>query len=179
MNVNLPPGTPVWIVALAVILAGAGFFSPFMAKVPGWLGAAARRWQDRQLHEVEREKSLQERIRDAVRDGVEGEVQLKLQPLQEQIAQLQRQLDDTRRELCEERKARREQHERETAKHQQESDRLTRELDLRDAYILEMSRWSYSVRSWAADNGHDLPAGRWLSFREWLAARPASPDKTD
>lgn len=173
MNISLPPGTPVWVVAVAVIITGAVSLSPVMTKAPGALGALARRWQTRQLREVEREKSLQERIRDAVRDGVEGELRLRLQPLQEQVSQLQRQLDDTRRELCEERKARRVQHEREKAKHQEEYDQLTRELDLRDAYILEMSRWSWSVRSWAADHGYELPVGRWLSFREWVAARRA------
>lgn len=73
--IQLPPGTPLWLVTAGTIIFLLGILSKQVAEWKNPLGALARWWQSRQLREVERSENLDQAIEAAVKRRVAEEVE--------------------------------------------------------------------------------------------------------
>lgn len=65
------PGGWLGMVFVIALLGPPTILSSWAAKIPGFLGTGARRWRNRQVEQVDREISFQERIDKAVEKRVE------------------------------------------------------------------------------------------------------------
>lgn len=89
-------GAPLWITILVIVLPMFMTFSKSMGKVPGVLGALSRRWQTRQLRDVERSEDLDMAIKEAVKRRVEEE----MKPIQERMRRLEERLAASDEEIA-------------------------------------------------------------------------------
>lgn len=155
------PGLPVWMVA---VFGALWFFLQFTdraAKIP-LFGRAARRWSQRRELAVGRNSSLDKRINDAVRQGVEqrmATVNRSIEAMRRQITQLQDDLETERRQRRSERDSMLAQHREELREVQAERDSL---LD----YIAALSAIFHRIRIDLSGRGVELRESI-PSFEQW------------
>lgn len=153
---SLPVGAPLWLTIFVVISGTLLTVSERVAKISGPLGAAARWWQNRAIRKVDQIDSLSARIDDAVRK----QVGRKLAPLQEQIDLLKAELTAVRADL-----------QREREEHSEAAEKLQREIDLRDEWIVLAHRFKRKTAIAAAEHDLTLPVDDLPNFNDWLDDR--------
>lgn len=161
----IPYELPVWVVVIVVLLGAAGTFSKAMAEVKGPLGAAARWWGSRQIRAVQKRKTLDQTINEAV----EARVTTRMKPVTADLEDLREQLDRLRDDLGRERDDRRK--ERETMKRDHDHElaknrERERQQHKYNVYVTAIVR-DYEI--WAADMGLELPPPAFRTYPEWLA----------
>lgn len=162
---SLPDGTPIWLTIAFLVISAALTFSERAARLKGPLGAAARWWNNRQVHEVKRSLSLDETINEAV----EKRVHMRMEPIQGQISDMRDRMHTLQRDLNTERTERKAELAAERAQHQKTIQRLTAERDLYVDWSAHLQAWWRPVQLWIAENGLQLPPPEYPAFSEFRA----------
>lgn len=162
---NLPTGTPVWVTIGGAVIILALSITERAAKLKGPLGALGRWWNERQIREVRRKKSLDETI-DSLVDQRMGN---RIQDLTNDLEALKTQVGELRKDLERERREHREERERLLVDHAAELEKVRERERLQHRYIVLMTRALRGIEIWAADLGLALPPPPLQTFPEWLA----------
>lgn len=132
-----------WLPALLVtlIVAPPAILSSAASKIPGFLGAAARSWQNRQINAVERQMTFEQRIEEAV----ERKLRLRLA-----------ELDRFESEVVEMRK---------------DMDELRADRDLAYDWIVQDAAWHREAELYAATQGWVFPPPPYVPFHKFKESR--------
>ncbi|MCK2199208.1 hypothetical protein [Corynebacterium callunae] len=164
---QLPQGTPVWLtIAIAVVTIFLGL-TERAAKLRGPLGAMARWWNERQIHAVKRQKSLDVHINSLV----EQRTATIFQELTKDIEQLKSQVEELRGNLQSEREAWRKEREQLVVQHAKELAEIRHSEQQKHEYIVMITSTLRRIEIWAADLGIALPPPPFQSYTEWLEKR--------
>ena len=142
---NLPAGSPLWLVAAVVLTPLLLTFLKGLKDVAGPIGWLARRWDSRQVRAVEKMSDLDK----AMQEAVDKRVEMQVKPLRERINEL---TDDLRQE-------------REVRERGEEQISLLREYS-----ILAVKR-EFQIAQYLAQNGLEMPPPPFPSFEEWESTR--------
>lgn len=142
---NFPAGTPLWVIAISVVIVMLTAFSKTMQEVKGPLGAFARWWGSRQVREIEKYGDLNDRISREVEERV-----------RQQTAHVLDRIDALENELKEERSARK---------------RDVKEIVMLREYAVEAAKREFALTQFAAANGFELPPPPLPTFQVWVRSR--------
>lgn len=160
---SLPQGTPVWVTVGLVIISALLTFSERAAKLKGPLGAAARRWNNRQLLEIEHKLTVEE----AIDKSVEKRVEMKMKPVNCQIFDMEKRIRNLREDLARERADRKRERDATNTEHQEAIRRLKAERDLYVDWSAHLQSWWHPIQMWIASQGLTLPPPPYPSFAEF------------
>lgn len=139
---SLPPGISIYVTGAIAVALGALTFVERAAKIKGPLGSLARWWNERQIREVTRRATLNERIESLVDDRVKSETK----GLRDAVESLRRQVGELQKDQA----------------------ATARDRDLWADYAAELTAILYRTRQWAAEKGLELPERipRFHEFRD-------------
>lgn len=141
----LPEGSPLWLIAVAVVVPMLLTFVKGMADVSGPLGALARWWEKRNVRKAKNVIELDEVLAEAVDKRVEWQVA----PLKKEVAALERDIREERRLRIE----------------------GEQEISLLREYAVVAVRREFLLSQFLAQHGLEVPPPPLLSFDEWKEQR--------
>lgn len=135
------PGGWLGMVLVLVLVGPPTLLSRFATRLPGFLGAGARHWQDRQLHAVDREMTFEKKIEEAV----ERRVKVRLNELD----QFKADVENMREEMEE----------------------IRADRDLAYDYIAHEAGWYRAINILAKQENWNLSPPERMSFQQFKASR--------
>ena len=141
----LPEGSPLWLIAVAVVVPMLLTFVKGMADVSGPLGALARWWEKRNIRKVKNVVELDE----VLAETVDSRVEWKVAPLKEKVASLERDIKEERRLRIE----------------------GEQEITLLREYAVVAVRREFLLSQFLAQHGLEVPPPPLLPFDEWREQR--------
>lgn len=142
---NLPAGSPLWLVAAVVLTPLLLTFLKGLKDVAGPIGWLARRWDSRQVRAVEKLSDLDK----AMQEAVDKRVELQVNPLRERVNEL---TEDLRQE-------------------REIRERGEVQIQLLRDYAIVATQREFQMAQYLAKNGLEMPPPPLLPFNEWRQAR--------